>query len=77
MGGKPAKELETLRRRIVELEQAETERKQTEVELKESEEKLRLMFGSVTDGIMVTDLNGVIVELNDRIVEMDGFVSKR
>jgi PAS domain S-box-containing protein len=34
------------------------------------------MFESVTDGIVVIDLNGVITEVNQRAVEMHGYKSK-
>jgi PAS domain S-box-containing protein len=49
-----------------------TERKQAEEELKESREKLQRMFESVTDGINVSDLNGIITETNQKAVEMYG-----
>jgi PAS domain S-box-containing protein len=38
-----------------------------------SEEKLRQIFESVTDGILVVDLEGIITEANQRTVEMHGF----
>ena len=41
-----------------------------------SEEKLRQIFESVTDGISVIDLEGIITEANQRTVEMHGFSSK-
>jgi len=53
-----------------------TKRKQVEEALRRSREKLRKMFESVTDGISVVDLNGVITEVNQRAVEMHGFNSK-
>ncbi len=53
-----------------------TERKQAEDAVRESEEKLRKMFESVTDGISVIDLNGLITDVNQRTVEMHGFSSK-
>ena len=53
-----------------------TERKGMEEALRESEEKLRCMFESATEGITVTNLNGVITELNKRVLEMHGFGSK-
>ncbi len=53
-----------------------TERKQAEEALRESQEKLQRMFESVTEGIAVTDLNGVVIEVNERGLEMYGASSK-
>jgi len=53
-----------------------TERKRVEEALRDSEEKLRKMFESVTDGISVIDLKGIITEVNQTTVEMHGFNSK-
>jgi PAS domain S-box-containing protein len=53
-----------------------TERKRAEEALRESQEALQKMFESVTDGISVIDLNGLITEVNQRTVEMHGFGSK-
>lgn len=50
-----------------------TARKQAEDKLRDSEEKLRHMFEAVTDGITVTDLEGNITEVNDRVVQMHGY----
>src|SRR4030066_1664700 len=41
-----------------------------------AEDKLRLMFESMTDGVIVTDLDGIIIELNERTAEIHGFDSK-
>jgi len=59
-----------------ESQQEVEERKQAEEALRESRETLRLMFESVTDGILVLDLNGVITDVNQKTVEMHGFNSK-
>jgi len=53
-----------------------TERKRAEEALRESQEKFQKMFESVTDGISVVGLNGVITEANQRTVEMHGFASR-
>lgn len=52
------------------------ERNRVEGILRSSEQKFRLMFDSVTDGISVTDLNGLIVELNEATVRLHGYSSK-
>ncbi len=49
---------------------------QAEEALRQSEEKLRLMFESATDGIVVTDLNGNIMEVNEAAVRLYGSDSK-
>ena len=48
------------------------ERERAEQALKASEEKLRAMFESITDGIVVTDLQGIILDVNDVVVRMSG-----
>ena len=53
-----------------------TEQKHLEERLRESEEKLRRMFESVADGIAVLDLNGVIVEANEKVAQIHGFSSR-
>jgi PAS domain S-box-containing protein len=53
-----------------------TEHKQSEEALRQSKERLRTMFESATDGILVIDLNGVINEVNQRAVNMHGYKSK-
>jgi PAS domain S-box-containing protein len=53
-----------------------TELKRTEDALRDSEEKLRSMFVSIKDGIIVTDLEGKVVEANDAAIQMGGFESK-
>jgi len=53
-----------------------TERKQAEEALRESKEQLRKMFESVSDGISVIDLSGIITEVNQRAAEIHGFGSK-
>ena len=53
-----------------------TDRKQAEEALRDSEEKTRKMFESVSDSISVIDLNGIIIQTNQRTVEIHGFSSK-
>jgi PAS domain S-box-containing protein len=61
---------------VVEVALEITERKRAEEALRESREKFQKMFESVTDGISVIDLNGIIIETNPRTVEMHGYKSK-
>ncbi len=58
-----------LRREII-------EHTDSEKALRHAEEKLRLMFESFSDGIVVTDLAGQITDLNQRLVKMYGFIAK-
>jgi PAS domain S-box-containing protein len=53
-----------------------TERKRMENMIRASEEKLRFMFESIGDGIVVTDLSGKAVEENMAAVRMFGFNRK-
>jgi len=53
-----------------------TERKKAEQALEESRGKFQEMFESITDGISVVDFNGIIIETNQRAVEIHGFSSK-
>ena len=53
-----------------------TERKRMEQSLRDSEEKIRNLFESVADGIVVIDLNGVYTGVNEKLLEMMGFSSK-
>jgi PAS domain-containing protein len=48
------------------------ERRQAENAMRESGEKLQTMFESIPDGIAVTDLNGVIIDINDSLAKMQG-----
>jgi len=70
------KELTHLRRRIVELEQAESKRKQSEGARRESEEELEAIFNKVRDGIVLLDLTGKIIKINKRITEVTGYTEK-
>ncbi len=53
-----------------------TDRKQAELALEESELKLRQMFESVNDAIIVVDLTGVILEANEKAAEYYGVKNK-
>ncbi|MFC1870991.1 PAS domain S-box protein [Chloroflexota bacterium] len=62
--------------RWVELRKENTVRMQTEAALRESEKKLGLVFESVTEGIMVTDLRGNITQANDAATNMQDYANK-
>ena len=49
-------ELASLKRRIRELEQAESKRREAEEALRESELKFRTIFDKASDGILITDV---------------------
>ncbi|HWR33731.1 MAG TPA: PAS domain S-box protein, partial [Chitinophagaceae bacterium] len=53
-----------------------TESKKAGQELKDSEEKYRSLIEQASDGILVTDLQGTIVELNSMICKMSGFTKE-
>ena len=53
-----------------------TERSQAEEQFRKSEEKLRLMFESMAEGIVVTDLDANIIETNEVVVSMHGYASR-
>ncbi len=52
------------------------ERKRVEQALRESEEKLRLMYEAVNEGITVTDLDGKIVQVNEAVLQLQGYDTK-
>jgi PAS domain S-box-containing protein len=54
-----------------------TERKRMENALKNSEEKLRTMFTSMADGVVVTDLEGNFKDANAALLHMFGYSSKK
>lgn len=53
-----------------------SERKRMEGALRDSEEKLRLVFASMADGIVVTDIEGYIIDVNEAQMRMFGFDEK-
>lgn len=50
-----------------------SQRKRAEEALRASEEKLRIMFDSITDGIVVTDLMGTIIDVNGAALRLHGY----
>jgi diguanylate cyclase (GGDEF)-like protein/PAS domain S-box-containing protein len=70
-------ELESLKRRIQELEQAESKRKQTEEALRESEAKFRTIFDSASDGILIADaITKKFLQGNETICSMLGYTKE-
>ena len=53
-----------------------TRLKEVETALRDSEEMMRLMFASMADGVVVTDLEGNIVEENEAAVRMSGYSTR-
>ncbi|MHC4132057.1 MAG: PAS domain-containing protein [Planctomycetota bacterium] len=50
-----------------------TERKETEEQLRESEEKYRTQFNSIPNGIVISDMNGRILDANQPYQDMLGY----
>jgi PAS domain S-box-containing protein len=61
---------ETLRRFNAELERRVDERTG---ELRQSEERLRCVTNSLNEGLLLTDLNDVITDVNPKMLEMTGY----
>ena len=53
-----------------------TERRRMEDALRQNEQELRLMFESVTEGITVTDLRGIVTDVNPTAIRMHRFRNK-
>ena len=66
-------ELTQSRRRIAELESAESERKQSEESLKESEAKYRVYVDNSPNGIFITDSSGRFIDVNVASFKLLGY----
>jgi diguanylate cyclase (GGDEF)-like protein/PAS domain S-box-containing protein len=53
-----------------------SERRRIEEALRDSEEKLRLTFESIEDGIVIIDLNGIILDVNEATLRIGGYDHK-
>jgi two-component system, sensor histidine kinase and response regulator len=53
-----------------------TERRHLEEALREGEEKLRLIFEAIADGIIVIDLKGNVVDVNEATVRIGGYENR-
>ena len=51
-------------------------RKATEDTLRKRDEMLQLMFKSVNEGIIVLNLEGVVINANDKLLKLHGFTSR-
>ena len=71
-----AGELEEMRQRVAVLEARDAGREKSGATLTESEEKLRVIFDSIADGVVVIDLDGRIVEANEATLWMKGYSDK-
>jgi len=67
------KELESLKKRLNELEKADLEQKKVIEAISESEAKYRLLFDAAPVGIGIADLEGNIIDANRNMQEMSGF----
>lgn len=54
----------------------DAERRKTQEALREFEEKLRRVFEAAADAIIVTDLNGNIIDCNQATLVVDGYSAK-
>jgi PAS domain S-box-containing protein len=54
-----------------------TERKKAEEQLRESEERYQGLFQSTTDGMLVLDARGQILDVNGKAIELFGFNEER
>jgi PAS domain S-box-containing protein len=59
-----------------ELKAINEELQATEEELQQNQEKLERMFESVIDGIVVANLDGTILKVNEKAVQLHGFASE-
>jgi PAS domain S-box-containing protein len=50
--------------------------KKIEEELKQSEEKFRVLFETLPEGIVVTDLSGMIIQVNRAFLDIHGFSTR-
>jgi PAS domain S-box-containing protein len=64
---------EELEQRIKELEKVGVEHKRVEVALTESEEKYRNLFHRSNDAIFIHDLDGDIIDANQRVLDLFGY----
>jgi PAS domain S-box-containing protein len=64
---------EELEKRVRALEKEKQGRKQAEKALRESEKKFRTIFESANDEIVYLDVNGTIIDVNNKILDIFGY----
>ena len=69
----PSWELTALKVRLEKLEFIEAERGAAEQELRRSEERFRMAVECLDEGLLITDLDDVVLYVNSRISEMTGY----
>lgn len=52
-----------------------TERKNAKLSLEQNEVKYRSLFEQASDGIIITDLSGIVIEVNKSFCEMSGYLT--
>ncbi len=63
-------------KQIVHVSRNVTERRAMEEEIRKSEEFLKTIFTSMSDGMVITDLNGKILKVNDYFCKLLGYKSE-
>lgn len=53
-----------------------SDRKRIEEKLRESERKLRTVFGTIRDGLVITDMTGIIVDANEAAISIGKYQSR-
>ena len=66
-------ELTALKARLAKLEFIEAERAAAERELRQSEERFRMAVECLDEGLLITDLDDVVLYVNSRISELTGY----
>ena len=66
-------ELTALKARLAKLEFIEAERSAAERDLRDSEERFRMAVECLDEGLLITDLDDVVLYVNSRIAELTGY----